>query len=110
MKLAFAILLVVHGLIHSMGFLKAFGLARLPQLALPISRPLGVLWLVAGVAALCTAVALYTWPRGWWIVGAGALVVSQVAIVPSWADAKFGTAATRSCCSEWRGAFSLRGR
>jgi hypothetical protein len=93
MKLAFTILLVIHGLLHSMGFLKAFGLLRLPQLAVPISRPLGVLWLVAGVAMLGTAVALYAWPRGWWIVGAVALVASQVAIVPSWADAKFGTAA-----------------
>jgi hypothetical protein len=93
MKLAFTILLVVHGLIHAMGFLKAFGLARLPQLALPISRPLGALWLVAGMATLGTAVALYAWPRGWWLVGAAAVVFSQVATVPSWADAKFGTAA-----------------
>ena len=56
MKLAFAMLLLVHGLVHSMGFLKAFGLARLPQLGLPISRPRGVLWLVAGLAMLGTAV------------------------------------------------------
>ena len=46
MKLAFTVLLLVHGLVHGMGFLKAFGLVRLPQLASPISRPLGVLWLV----------------------------------------------------------------
>jgi hypothetical protein len=93
MKLAFTILLVVHGLIHSMGFLKAFGLAQLPQIAQPISRPLGVVWLVAGVATLGTAMALHAWPRGWWILGGAALVASQAAIVPSWADAKFGTAA-----------------
>lgn len=93
MKLAFTILLLVHGLLHWMGFVKAFGLARLPQLALPISRPLGVLWLIAGVATLGTAVAIYAWPRGWWVVGAVALVASQAAIMPSWADAKFGTAA-----------------
>jgi len=93
MKVAFTILLVVHGLLHAMGFLKAFGLAELPQLALPISRPFGVLWLLAALGTLGTAVALYAWPRGWWMVGAAALVVSQVAIVPSWADAKFGTVA-----------------
>ncbi len=93
MKLAFTIFLVVHGLLHSMGFLKAFGLAPLPQLALPISRPLGMLWLVAGLAMVGTAVTLYAWPRGWWMVGAAALLASQAAIVPSWADAKFGTAA-----------------
>lgn len=93
MKLAFTVLLLVHGLVHGMGFLKAFGLVRLPQLASPISRPLGVLWLLAGVATLGTAVALHAWPRGWWLVGGAALVASQAAIIPSWADAKFGTAA-----------------
>jgi hypothetical protein len=93
MKVAFTGLLLLHGLIHALGFLKAFGLMRLPQLALPISRPLGVLWLFAAVATLGTAVALHAWPRGWWIVGAVALVASQAAIIPSWADAKLGTAA-----------------
>jgi len=93
MKLAFAIVLVVHGLIHALGVVKAFGQAPLAQLTLPISRPLGLLWLAALVATLSTAVALYAWPRGWWIVGAVALVASQAAIVSSWADAKYGTAA-----------------
>ena len=45
MRLLFALLLVVHGLIHAMGFAKAFGLAELSQLTREISRPLGVLWL-----------------------------------------------------------------
>ncbi len=37
----------VHGLIHPMGFLKAFGYADLPELSQPISRAWGVGWLVA---------------------------------------------------------------
>ena len=32
-----AVLLAVHGLIHLMGFAKAFGYAQLPQLTQPIS-------------------------------------------------------------------------
>ena len=40
-------LLTVHGLIHLMGFAKAFGYADLPQLSQPISREWGVLWLLA---------------------------------------------------------------
>src|SRR5229473_2026019 len=40
-------LLGVHGLIHLMGFAKAFGYADLPQLTQPISRAWGVVWLVA---------------------------------------------------------------
>ncbi len=91
MRTAFTILLAVHALIHVMGFIKAFGLAQLPQLALPISRPLGVLWLVAGVAMGGAAVAIHAWPRGFWIVGGLALVASQIVIVSSWSDARLGT-------------------
>jgi hypothetical protein len=93
MRVAFTILLVVHGLIHAMGFLKAFGLAPLRALTLPIGRPIGVLWLLAGVAMLATAAALHAWPHGWWMVGALALVASQVVIVTSWTDARVGTVA-----------------
>lgn len=93
MKTAFTILLVIHGLLHAMGFLKAFGLAQLPRLTSPISRPSGLLWLFAGLAMLGAAVALHAWPRGLWVVGAVAVVASQVVIVSSWSDARFGTIA-----------------
>jgi hypothetical protein len=42
--LFFAILLVVHGLLHLIGAAKAFGVAEIPQLAQQIARPIGVLW------------------------------------------------------------------
>lgn len=93
MSIALAVLLVVHGLIHLMGFVKAFGLADLPRLKGHISRPLGVLWLVAAVALLATAVALGAAPRWWWAAGVVAVVVSQVVIVTSWSNARFGTIA-----------------
>ena len=92
-RIAFLFVVVVHGLIHLLGFAKAFGLARLPQLALPISRPWGALWLAAGGLTLATAVALPLAPRWWWAVGALAVVASQAVIVSSWGDAKFGTVA-----------------
>ena len=93
MKILFIVLLVVHGLIHVMGFAKAFGLAELPQLTHPIARPLGLLWLAAAALLLATAVAVVAWPRWWWAVGAVALIVSQVVIVTSWSDARYGTVA-----------------
>lgn len=93
MKALFAGLLLIHGLIHLMGFAKALGYAELPQLAQPISRPLGFLWLLACVFLLATVVALYAWPRGWWQAGLLALVVSQAVIITSWSDARFGTLA-----------------
>lgn len=91
MKLLFAIGLVVHGLIHLMGIAKAFGIIEIPQLTQHITRPLGVLWLLATALFIATATLLYTWPQWWWVVGAGALIVSQIVITTSWADARYGT-------------------
>jgi hypothetical protein len=70
--------------------MKAFGLAELPQLTQPISPLFGTLWLLAALLFVSAAAALSVWPRGWWAIGAGAIVVSMIVIVPSWADAKFG--------------------
>jgi hypothetical protein len=93
MVIAFAILLVVHGLIHLLGAAKACGWADLPQLTQPISPALGALWLVSALLFLATAVGFFLWPRGWWVIGAVAVVVSMLAIIPSWTDAKFGAVA-----------------
>lgn len=93
MTLAFAIFLVLHGLVHVLGFIKAFNLAELPQLTQPISPLLGILWLVAAFLFLAAAGALVHGSRWWWAVGAAAIVVSMVAILPSWSDARFGALA-----------------
>lgn len=89
----FAALLGVHGLIHLMGFAKAFGLAELPQLAQPISRGMGLAWLGAALGLLATACLVVAGERWWWALGLGAVVLSQIVIVSAWGDAKFGTAA-----------------
>jgi hypothetical protein len=93
MRVVLALLLVVHGLIHLMGFAKAFGYAALPQLAIPISRPMGLLWLLATLLLLAATLSLWAAPRAFWIVGAAGLVVSQAVIVASWGDARFGSVA-----------------
>jgi hypothetical protein len=93
MRWMIALILVLHGLIHVMGFAKAFGLATLPQLTQPISRGLGVVWLLAGVLVTVTAAMLAASVRGWWILGAVGLVLSQAVIVSAWRDAWAGTIA-----------------
>ncbi|MCE9576146.1 MAG: hypothetical protein K8W52_23560 [Deltaproteobacteria bacterium] len=89
----FIAVVVLHGLIHLMGFAKGFGLAELSQLTQPISRAMGAVWLGAALLMLGTAVALVIAPRWWWAVGAIALIVSQIAILGSWHDAWYGTLA-----------------
>jgi len=91
MRWLFAFVVSLHGLIHLMGFAKAFGLAALPQLLQPISRPMGLVWFLAAILIEGAVVALFVWPRGWWMIGAGALLLSQWAIVSSWSDARVGT-------------------
>lgn len=93
MRFALALVLAVHALIHLMGFAKAYGYAELPQLTIPISRPVGVLWLLATLLLLAAAVALWAAPRAFWVIGAVGLVISQGVIFASWGDARFGTLA-----------------
>ena len=90
---AFAILLIVHGAIHLLGFAKAFHFAELPQLTQPISPRLGLLWLASSLLFIATVVCLYTWQRWWWAVGAVAICVSTIAISQSWTDARAGAIA-----------------
>jgi len=91
MRIALALVLLLHALIHLMGFAKAFGYAALPQLTMPISRPMGMLWLLAALLMGAAAVALWTVPKAFWILAVAGLVVSQAVIVASWADARWGT-------------------
>ena len=91
MRIALAVLLTAHALIHLMGFLKAFGFAELPQFTIPMSKPLGVAWLVAMLALLGATTVLFAAPRSFWLVGGFGILISQFVIVSSWSDAKFGT-------------------
>src|SRR3954451_23051315 len=93
MRWIVVVLLVVHGLIHLMGFAQAFGHAQLPQLHLPISREMGVVWLAAGLLVVASAITMVASPRSFWIVGAIALLASQAVILSAWSDAKAGTIA-----------------
>jgi hypothetical protein len=93
MLIAFAVLLFLHGLIHLLGVAKAFGWAELPQLTQPISPAAGAIWLLSALLFLATAASLFLWPRGWWLLGAIAVIVSMSVIVPVWADAKYGALA-----------------
>lgn len=89
------VVLAVHGVIHLLGAAKGFGWAEIAQLKQPTGPGGGVLWLSAALLVLATAamVAVGT-PPWWWVVAALAAIVSQIAIITSWTDAKAGTAGT----------------
>ena len=91
MRWVFAGILILHGLIHLMGFAKAFGVARLTHLTRSISPGMGLLWLGAAALMILTAAMLVVRSEHWWMAGAAALVCSQVVVVSSWTDAWAGT-------------------
>ncbi len=93
MKLVLAAVLVVHGLIHLIGFAKAFGLARVDAIAHVIPPALGLVWLLAALLFVTSAALLFVVPRAWWAPTLAAVILSQVAIASAWSDAKVGTVA-----------------
>jgi len=93
MKILFTALLLIHGLIHLMGFAKAFGYAALPQLTRPISRPEGLLWLLAAGLLLLSALLLWISRTTWPLLALVSLILSQGLIVRHWQAARFGSVA-----------------
>ena len=93
MRWLFVALIVLHAVIHVMGFAKAFGLAELPQLTTSATTGMGIAWLIAACLLIATALLLATGAHVWWLIGLSAVVVSQAAIATAWSDAKFGSIA-----------------
>lgn len=91
LRVLFVLFIAFHGLIHLMGFAKAFGWAQFEQLTQDISRPKGILWLSAAVL-IATAALLFLFKQAWWwMPGLLGALLSQVLIVMFWGDARFGT-------------------
>lgn len=87
----FALLILIHGLIHFMGFSKAFGYGNIQQLTKHISRPVGVLWLSAALLFIVSAILFSFKKDSWWMFGMPAVLISQILIILNWHDAKYGT-------------------
>jgi hypothetical protein len=92
-KIIFAFIVVVHGLIHLMGFAKAFNYAEMSQLTQPISKSQGVIWLVTTLLFPATIPIFWLRKDWWWLIGFVAILASQYLIFTTWQDAKFGTIA-----------------
>lgn len=91
MRIAFLILVGLHGLIHLMGFVKAFHLAEVKQLTQSISSSFGILWLLSSVLFIVAGL-LFIFKNDYWsILGFIAILLSQTLIFYFWKDARFGT-------------------
>ncbi|MFM9950530.1 MAG: DUF6544 family protein [Saprospiraceae bacterium] len=93
LKFIFIAIALIHGLIHFMGFAKAFGYGNFTQLTKEISKPAGLFWMLAAWLFIAVVALLLFKAENWWALGIVAAVVSQVLIFSAWQDAKFGTIA-----------------
>jgi hypothetical protein len=89
MQYVFAALILVHGLIHLLGFAHAIGWTIPLQQSLGV--PAGVLWLATAVLFFVTSVMVAKGQSLWWVPMLPALASSQILIVTVWTAAKFGT-------------------
>jgi hypothetical protein len=93
MRFLLFLVIVLHGLIHLMGFAKAFQLAEISQLTEQPSRTAGLLWLLCALTLTVAGGLVLFRQVSWWWVGLPAVILSQTLIFLSWGDAKFGTVA-----------------
>lgn len=91
MKILFLILVLLHGLIHLLGFVKAFGFKEIKELSLPISKPLGVVWIITAILFLVYGILYLVQNKQAWLVGLIAVIVSQFLVFYFWKDAKFAS-------------------
>ncbi len=91
MRILFFLMVLIHGLIHLMGFIKAYKWAELGQITQSISKPVGVLWLLCALLFTTAAILLLLKNEPWWMIAGAGVILSQIVITLSWSDAKFGT-------------------
>ncbi len=93
MSFVFIVTCIIHGLIHLFGFVNAFRLAKMEDMASNLSKFEGLLWLISTLAFLsCALLFIFDIPE-WSILTLGSIALSQVLIFRNWGDSKFGTLA-----------------
>ena len=101
MRIAIAALLAIHGLIHLLGFVQPWKLAKVEQLSgraiVPLSdvggRVVGLCWLLAALLLIAASASRLAEREWWWTFGALGIALSQALIILQWGDAKAGTVA-----------------
>jgi hypothetical protein len=93
LKYFFALIMLIHGLIHFMGFAKAYNYGNITQLTKDISKPNGILWLLVALLFVVATILYLLKKDSWEYIAIIAAVVSQILIITVWKDAKFGSIA-----------------
>ncbi len=84
-------LLSVHGLLHLIGFISGYQLAKFNQLNSIPSKTAGIAWLITALLFTIVSIQYLSKKEFWWIIASLAIILSQTLIVLHWKDARFGT-------------------
>ena len=86
-------IIFLHGLIHFVGFAKAFHFGKIIQITSDIPKPIGIVWALTASLFIATTILFFVKKDAWIFVGLVAVIISQILIFLVWKDAKFGTIA-----------------
>jgi len=92
-KFIITFIIFIHGIIHLLGFVKAFQFGQVAQLTKHISKPIGVFWLIACLLFILLSYLYFNTSTYWWAIAFIGIFISQILIIAFWQDAKFGTIA-----------------
>lgn len=91
MKFTFMFFVLIHGIIHLLGFFKAFHLLRIDDLSLDIGKFPGIFWLIVSLIFVVSAIQFIMENEFWWVFATIGISISQILIFMFWRDAKIGT-------------------
>ncbi len=91
MRLLFLLIVLLHGLIHFLGFVQGYGFKEIKALSLPISKPAGLIWLIATILFVVYGSLYLTGNKYAWLIGIIAVIISQILVIVYWKDARYGT-------------------
>lgn len=92
-KIILGFILFIHGIIHLIGFMRAYFPEKVKVEGRPVGKKLGIVWLLATLLFL-TVLFMWVLKNPYWsTVALIAVAVSQFLIFVYWKEAKFGTLA-----------------
>lgn len=91
MKIVFYLVLIFHAIFHLLGFFKAFNIAKLNEITSKISEFNGILWLLTSVSLIVTVALMLFEIDLWPVIAFSSVVLSQILIITTWKDSKYGT-------------------
>ena len=90
-RVVLIVIVLLHGLLHLLGFYRSYSRSGVVNLKKHISKPLGWLWLICSLLFLINGFLILFNVNGWIYFILASLLISQVLILLSWREARYGT-------------------